>query len=624
MSSNGVLVQPLESLYDYSPNFKVSVELIQKLAQQLKLETFVDKSGYTIDSINAAKNEKIQRLSIAGSYVLLEIDFIDDETIVNVSLSFANQETEAVETLDKNLHGKIISKDKDETGIYQVIIDSSQKSLAYSKGSGTGTKSIAEGILLKNLTSKKLNNFPTNLSYLANMDRLSSASFDAFDILERLSMLLYAVETIETENKKDDWLVDEGFVSRVGAVKVNDEETNQLGVFIHYWQDFRYINHEYKVSTDSKIPLVGFNHGLLIRIDPVSTSKQVDYFEDLKTENWDLHSSSKLDVYKFKFGNKSDTNDPTSSNLQGPPSSSSSSSSTTSAEISNWELNLVLDQEVFIPSYLLGYLAPMKYTTGTSQNPTISQFNNYESAVHHLHTFDDKEIPFNISSDLITNDFIPVKTMFINKLVEISYYVPMFRNHIVLVNLFNTIESRCKESIAINANIGRSRRSSKVGSISGMNTEKELTEEAKKKLKESLKLPQDVTDEELLSLNAISENATYSTIKPITHKELNLDSFLNDESNDEETKHEISESISLTLESIDGGSDFFDILLTLRAVSRLGEVTIPFKISNGEILDATSGTADAMEIDSIDKRSRFIKALNLTEDVVKSFTHIYL
>ena len=49
-------------------------------------------------------------------------------------------------------------------------------------------------------------------------------------------------------------------------------------------------------------------------------------------------------------------------------------------------------------------------------------------------------------------------------------------------------------------------------------TERELTEEFKHKLKESLKLPDDVTDEEILGLSAISETA----IIPLYHQQTRM------------------------------------------------------------------------------------------------------
>lgn len=60
-------------------------------------------------------------------------------------------------------------------------------------------------------------------------------------------------------------------------------------------------------------------------------------------------------------------------------------------------------------------------------------------------------------------------------------------------------------------------------------TERELTEEFKHKLKESLKLPDDVTDEEILGLSAISETANYSTIPPANKDDIDLESFLGNE-----------------------------------------------------------------------------------------------
>ena len=46
-SFNDSLDDCLVTLYDYSSNFYINVELIQKLAQHLKLDTFVDKDAYS-------------------------------------------------------------------------------------------------------------------------------------------------------------------------------------------------------------------------------------------------------------------------------------------------------------------------------------------------------------------------------------------------------------------------------------------------------------------------------------------------------------------------------------------------------------------------------------------------
>ena len=83
--TKSALDKSLQLLYNYSTNFQVSIELIQKLAQQLKLETFIDSLGFNLD--DSKPGQKTQKLSIAGSSILLDIDFETDNKIVGLSLS---------------------------------------------------------------------------------------------------------------------------------------------------------------------------------------------------------------------------------------------------------------------------------------------------------------------------------------------------------------------------------------------------------------------------------------------------------------------------------------------------------------------------------------------------------
>ena len=55
------------------------------MAQQLKLETFIDSLGFNLD--DSKPGQKTQKLSIAGSSILLDIDFETDNKIVGLSLS---------------------------------------------------------------------------------------------------------------------------------------------------------------------------------------------------------------------------------------------------------------------------------------------------------------------------------------------------------------------------------------------------------------------------------------------------------------------------------------------------------------------------------------------------------
>lgn len=75
----------------------------------------------------------------------------------------------------------------------------------------------------------------------------------------------------------------------------------------------------------------------------------------------------------------------------------------------------------------------------------------------------------------------------------------------------------------------------------------------------------------------------------------------------------------LKLESIDLSSRG-DLQLAFESQFKSEEVYIPFRISNGEIVKLQN--SDDMETDDTPS-SKFIKALNLTEDIISSYKAVY-
>ena len=145
-------------------------------------------------------------------------------------------------------------------------------------------------------------------------------------------------------------------------------------------------------------------------------------------------------------------------------------------------------------------------------------------------------------------------------------------------------------------------------------------------------MPDDVTDEEILGLSAISETANYSTIPPANKDDIDLESFLGNEdttnSGDVDTNGKRGTDhlpvngnnyFLLKLESIDLSSRG-DLQLAFESQFKSEEVYIPFRISNGEIVKLQN--SDDMETDDTPS-SKFIKALNLTEDIISSYKAVY-
>ena len=138
------------------------------MAQQLKLETFIDSLGFNLD--DSKPGQKTQKLSIAGSSILLDIDFETDNKIVGLSLS-----VNAGDSLEQqNNHREIgppnhttngqssshISIVTDELGIHHVKLNCNNNPISFLNKPNDLNKTQVEQILLRNLQASKLGNFP--------------------------------------------------------------------------------------------------------------------------------------------------------------------------------------------------------------------------------------------------------------------------------------------------------------------------------------------------------------------------------------------------------------------------------------------------------------------------------
>ena len=66
-----------------------------------------------------------------------------------------------------------------------------------------------------------------------------------------------------------------------------------------FWQDYRFINHEYEIVKNQSGLLVGDYY--TIQVDIVEASKQTDYLLDNQVQEWDISMSK----YKFEFDSNS-------------------------------------------------------------------------------------------------------------------------------------------------------------------------------------------------------------------------------------------------------------------------------------------------------------------------------
>ncbi|KAL6452148.1 hypothetical protein SBY92_001405 [Candida maltosa Xu316] len=599
---NAALEKSLQSLYDYSSNFQVSVELIQKLAQQLKLETFIDNLGFPLQE---PSNTTTGKLTIAASSILLDIDFENDSKIVNLSLSINGSEN------IQSTEGRCFTiTPPNETNVSQVKLNCNYNNVTFLNKREGSSKTQVEEILLRNLHGVKLGNFPLNLQYLATIDKYANFNPDLFIYIESIALLLTTINQIEGK-VSDNWEIEQGFKSSVGAVKLNIND--KLGVRLDFWKDYRYINHEYSIMKSTDELLVGQEYNIQLKVVD-STSDQIDYLIDNQVQEWNLINGK----YRFEFEN---TLKPLI--VEGE-------------NFSAWAIQLDLNHPVYLPRYILEYFGIDNYTTSNEQEDVFEKLNNGDEFEQTLN-LDATNVSFQLVNDTSSNGFINLKSLTINKLVEIAHIIPVLRNFLVFSNIIRTILNSTFAQVPIFNN--KRRRSSRLLNIP--TSERELTEDVKQKLKESLKLPDDVTDEEILGLSAISETANYSTIQPVNNKEeIDLNSFLQDDNNNNtndvddngQDEGDVTSKFSsesgenyflIRLEEIDMNSNG-DLNLSFESNLGSEELLIRFKISNGEIKQAQTKTDD-MEIDNDEdtSSSKFIKSLNLTEDIISSYRAVY-
>ena len=597
---NSELDKSLQLLYAYSLNFQISVELIQRLAQQLKLETFIDNLGFQLQ--NSTNNTNVQKLTIAASSILLDLDFESDTKIVNLSLSINGSE---------NLQtGEPYTIHKDELGLTHVKLNCNNNRVTFLNKSSNSNKTQVEEILLSNLQGPKLGNFPANLQYLAIIDKFANHNPELFIYIETISFLLNTINQIDKE--LEDWQPEFGII---GNVKLNQDK--KLGVVLDFWKDYRFINREYRLIKGTDELLVGQNYELKLNV--VDSTNQVDYLIDNQIQEWEIAHGK----YKFEFENTLKPLVVDGDNF------------------SAWALQLELNHSVYLPVFVLEYLGFLDYTTSEAEQSLKDVFekvNNGEEFEQVLN-IDSNNVSFQFSNN-IPSKFVNLKSVNINQLLDIPKIIPVLRNFIVLSNLIRTVINNKLTQVPIFNN--KRRRSSRLLGIA--TSEKELTEEAKQKLKESLKLPDDVTDEEILGLSAISETANYSTIQPVNNKdEIDLDNFLQNEpngngstssNNNEMEGIKFSDSQSYFLMRIEDieFSNKGEVQLIFEGNVDAEEILIHFKISNGEIQIVPNGTSttnttttitsDDMETDDTPS-SKFIKGLNLTEDIISSYKSAY-
>lgn len=573
---NESLSKSLGLLYDNAQNFKVSVGLVQKLAQHLKLDTFIDTD---VDSGTSPGTS--QRLSIAGSLLLLDLDFADDDKLTKVSLSSGNHTGEAEGTKKltdpSNDKGKCIISESESDKVKVVKID-------FSKGSGNSflnvkhdeNTSVAEHILLSNLTSGSLSKFPENLRYLANLDSMSPQDGDLVVYMDNLAQYLRVIHASEIQANPSNWEVEEGWNSRVGNILLNDVDEGLLGVILLFWKEYRFLDHG--VPVDS----LGLVHKAVLSIKE-ATLPLVDYLKDSSSSSWQLMNSlGEFQNYQFLFDGDSHLHN---------------GQSVTSITSRNWTLNLKLANAVHIPKIVLDYLGLNDYTTA-KKSPLNEAFKQLSEVgfLHYVIGEEGTKVSFTTEE---ISEYVLIESISLASLPQLPKILSILRNHLVISALIRNV-SQTPNAVLLDA--------------------KAESAEANKKLKSTLKLPNDVTDEELVGLSTMTDSVDYMGV-PILDSTADLKSFFKEESQDTMMRDESAEtempneipqdSINFVVGDTLYDSPNTDVFVSVSGQIKSAQIQAQLVIANGKISKQQDDID--MEVDD-DLATKFCRALALSED----------
>lgn len=550
LNLNNDLDKALDILYDYSRTFRLSIDSIQRLSQHLKLDTFIDTDAYAhlLDQSlkdNQGNSVKFQRLSIAGSLILIDIDFVDTN-IYRVAFSLANQ-AEAVNPIQMTSQPEPKLPNIEQGEECKII------NLEFPTSSANSLLNITEieNILLKNLQQPYLNEFPNNLKYVANLDRLSTSQTDLFNYMDNVGWLLTSCYNIEIKDiTTNEWLYKEGLLNAFGKILYNIP--NHIGIFIEYWQDFKYLNHEFK--DDKKNDKNGDNYNLLLDVTTKHFSSSIDYIGEARDQIWEINDIK----YQLNFPNNS---------YLATNRTTSNESSTTFE--SDWNLALNLNKAIYLPINLLEFIGINYYEEVSIKNQEFYEKLNDEKEI--LLINDDKKLAVRCD---IHSKFVAIKSLGIKRLFDIPSFLVIFRNHLILTNLLKQLTTSCQEyNRAINAN-----------------------NNIRNSMRKSYKLSNDIPDDQIFNLNSMG----------VVKDDISLTEFLN-----ESNANEKVDDADLVININEISYKKYAISISLKG-KFTKPINLDFTIANGELkTDEMIDDDVANFIKSLELSEDLIKSLKL-------------
>ncbi|QRG37087.1 hypothetical protein FDK38_001457 [Candidozyma auris] len=557
-------------LYEYSENFNISLDLIQRLAQFLKLDTFIDSEVQ-----DPQTKQSVKRLSIAGSLLLVDIDFIDSHTVTKVALASGNHSTSAVSSAHSEENAVISTTKVDDTTVVRVnFLEANFVSFLNIRNDNDA--SVAENILKENLCGPKLGKFPSNLKYLANLDRLSPPEGDLVLYLDNIAKYLEVVHMQECKLRPDDEDIRSGQSSIIGKLIYNDIQSLELGVFLQFWKT----KNKTKTSQYNEVLEHQTYVGRLSVIESEGPNR--DYLKEATKSLWEPRDQENASLeYKITFDDEKHL--PKGVSVCGPNNK-------------QWELQLNLNHPVYLPREIIDYLG----------------FDKYEVAKDtELKEMFDKIIEFG-SVDLMSesknlkvqldlkgfSDYIPLTSVSLPNLNSIAKLLPSLRNHILLFTWITEIAELPDCCIT------------------------DATETEAKKQKD---VHPELAEEEVLRLNAMTESNAYVGVQVLdSNANTDVEDFFKQEDEDENMDKDNIESeaatpqpqapfVKLQLNDIDFSSRLLDLQFSISGRMESGTpIEGSFKLQNGAFIKAED---DKMEGS---KTKSFIDALELSEDLLQA------
>ncbi|RKP30159.1 hypothetical protein METBISCDRAFT_23606 [Metschnikowia bicuspidata] len=594
--SNTSLKESLLVLYDYLGHLRLSLELIRKLAKHLKLDTYVDAD---IPPTSASPSPA-KRLSIAGTNLLLDIDFAGDHHVTAVALSMGvlapgdPQDTRPTQQHTDNAPPTIdraTFPTYTHNNVTNVRLDFSAPE-AVPSFLGKTVYLEVEKLLLRSLLGDYLGTFPQNLRLLAQLDQELFSNGKISTDLDRCASLLAAVhhqECILTNHNTD---VEAGWTSRFGKVVLNDYVRNEIGVFLRFW----------KALLGLELAGVeGKTFHAQLSMEELDSAAN-DCFTTARKETWLLWNGEAACLYKFDF--------------EFPAVSSSTTSPKTPV--------LRLDEPIYVTKQVLEYLElPYVSSFHDLSRELFALFSEVGSVLFKSEDKDTQQLPDVTFSLEDVSPFVPVVSLSLSSLADLTKLVPVLRNFLLLGHLLKSVANNpvfawcpCSDPTCMETS----------------------------RLRDRLHISSDVPNEELLGLSTFSTDYLNA---PILGSTASLQSFIRYESDSEAMANadssasdrespELATKPSLTFTVVDTWYDSpnTDLLVAVEwQITKTETLSSTFKISNGQLQlhDDKLSPDIKTEPDGTDfdespgenaQLTKLWKALSLTEDVVLSLQSI--